>query len=73
MKHFAWCAAYAAVRAGEAKSLICVVFSPSKGLDLCRFDPHKGLDLCETQGKYKESRIDYKKCCIDAAYKLFAI
>lgn len=62
MKHFAWCAAYMAVRAGEAKSLICVVFSPSKG-----------LDLCETQGKYKESRIDYKKCCIDAAYKLFAI
>lgn len=24
MKHFAWCAAYTAVRAGEAKSLICV-------------------------------------------------
>lgn len=34
MRRFAWCAAYMAVRAGEAKFLICVVFGPSKGLDL---------------------------------------
>ena len=73
MRRLVWCAVYTVAKDGEAKFLICAVFGVCEGLDLCRFDPHKGLDLCETRGKYKESRIDYKKCCIDAAYKLFAI
>lgn len=34
MKHFAWCAAHMAARVGKLKLLICVVFGPSKGLDL---------------------------------------
>lgn len=37
MRRFAWCAAYMAVRAGEAKFLICAVFGVREGLDLCRF------------------------------------
>lgn len=57
MRRFAWCAVYTAARIGEAKSLICVVFSLSKGLDLCRFDPHKGLDLCEAQGNTRNREL----------------
>lgn len=54
MRHFAWCAAYMAVKAGEAKFLICVVFWACKSLDLCGFWLSRNLDLWWTLRQIQE-------------------